>query len=380
MKLTDRKKWGIAIVATPILAAALLYVYAILPEKEDIPPATGEVREIAPSWIDRAFSAWYEKKTDEPIVAIIRQEYPAQTGAISPDGKYIATGGSIIRDTEISSIAEKRVVRELAINSGNVLAVAFSPDGRYLATGRGFMANIRHNESVEIWDVQSGRLIRTLPGPAGPEKIENDVTALAFSPDSRSLVVSYSPQPDKGNSVHLFDLSNGERVLVFHPSRAAAGRFFFFNGGNYLGYEDFGGNFNLHELNTGNRKQQLPEIGICALSPDGQYLAARSNIEQHLRIIDRKTGREVRVLDTGKGYYRVLAYSPDGRYLAVNSDDGLLLWDLSAGRIVRQLKGHPDVVGNWIGFDAEGKYFAAVCNKYVVVWDFKKLISAKQSN
>ena len=45
---------------------------------------------------------------------------------------------------------------------------------------------------------------------------------------------------------------------------------------------------------------------------------------------------------------------------------------------MRELKGHPDIMGNWIGFDAEGKYFAAVCNKYVVVWDFKKLISTRR--
>ena len=235
MKLTDRAKWGIATVAIPILAAALLYVYAILPEKEDIPPATGEVREIAPSWIDRAFSAYYERKTDEPIVAIIRQEYPAQTGAISPDGQYIATGGSIIRDTEISSVAEKRVVRELAINSGNVLAVAFSPDGRYLATGRGFMVHMRHNESVNIWDAQAAALIRNLPGPAGPEKIENNVTALAFSPDSRSLAVGYFPQ-DNGNSVHVFDVETGKRLQVMHPSSLAAPISLFLGWGKYLGY------------------------------------------------------------------------------------------------------------------------------------------------
>ena len=94
MKLTDRAKWGIATVAIPILAAALLYVYAILPEKEDIPPATGEVREIAPSWVDRALSAYYERKTDEPIVAIIRQEYPAQTGPSRPTGSISPPGGA----------------------------------------------------------------------------------------------------------------------------------------------------------------------------------------------------------------------------------------------------------------------------------------------
>jgi len=377
MKLTNKAKWGIATVAIPVLAAALLYVYAILPEKEDIPPATGEVREIAPSWVDRALSAYYERKTDEPIIAIIRQEYPAQTGAISPDGKYIATGGSIIRDTEISSVADKRVVRELAINAGNVHAVAFSPDGRYLATARGFMVHMPHNESVNIWDAHSGALIRNLPGPAGPRKIENNANALAFSPDSRLIAVGYFPQGNR-TSVHVFDVETGKRLQIMHPSGLAHSFLTFLDGGNYVGYENDG--FNIHDVLTGKQVQRLGEPGVYALSPDGRSLATRSNTEQKLRIIDRKTGREVRVLDTDKGYYRVLAYSPDGRYLAVNSDDGLLIWDLSAGRIVSQLKGHPDIVGRWIGFDAEGKYFAAVCNKYVVVWDFNKLISARRAD
>lgn len=48
MKLTDRAKWGIAIVAIPILAAALLYVYAILPEKEDLRAASSSTSFPAP--------------------------------------------------------------------------------------------------------------------------------------------------------------------------------------------------------------------------------------------------------------------------------------------------------------------------------------------
>ncbi|HEX9156524.1 MAG TPA: hypothetical protein VF827_00805, partial [Syntrophales bacterium] len=99
MKLTGRTKWGIATVAIPVLAFALLYLYLILPEEKEIPPpAIGEVQTIPPSWFDRALSFYYEKMTDEPIVAIIRQDIPAQIGAISPDGQFIATGGSIIRD------------------------------------------------------------------------------------------------------------------------------------------------------------------------------------------------------------------------------------------------------------------------------------------
>ena len=374
MKLSGRTKWAIATVAIPILAFALLYVYATLPEEKEIPPpATGEVRTVPPSWFDRALSFYYEKRTDEPIVAIIRQDFPAQIGAISPDGQYIATGGSIIRDVAISSIAEGRIVRKFVIGSGDVAAVAFSPDGRYLATGRGFMANIRHNESVNIWDAQSGRLIRNLPGPAGPEMSLNNVTALAFGPDSRTIAVGYVTQKE-GDSVYLFDVETGKRLRVIHPSGLAHRYIVFLDGGKYLGYEDDG--FNIHEVRTGKRVQKIGKPGVYALSPDSRHLAVRPDYEQNLKILDRHTGREVKVLQTGKGYYRVLAYSPDGRYLAVHSDDGLLIWDLSAGKVVRQLKGHPDFVGHWISFDAGGKYFAAVCNKYVVVWDFKKLISA----
>lgn len=380
MKLTDRMKWGIATVAIPVLAAASLYIYAIWPEDLFPPPETGVVLDVPSSWFDRAISAWYETKTDEPIVAIIRQDIQAEIGAISPDGKYIATGGSHIRDVAISSIAEKRIIRKLAIKSCSSHAIAFSPDGRYLATGRGFMGVMPHNESVNIWDAQSGKLIRNLPGPAGPKMILNNVTGLAFSPDSHYIAVNYIPQPNKGDSVHIFDVETGKRVRVMHPSPSAARPPIFFDGGKHLGYEDFTGTFNVYNVNKGQRVQQIGEDGVYALSPDGRYLATRSNSEQNLRILDRHLGSEVKVMETGKGFYRLLAYSPDGRYLAVHSDDGLLLWDLSAGKIVRQLKGNPYRVGDWIGFDAEGKYFAAVCYKYLVVWNLRTLIATVQAD
>jgi WD40 repeat protein len=360
--------WGIA------LELLSLWMSPTIPEEQTPPPATGEVRTVPFSWSDRALSAWHELTTFEPVVAIIRQDVDTDTAAISPDGQYIATGGSTLRDVRISSVAEKRIVRKFAIDHGNIWAVAFSPDGKYLATGRGFMANIPHNESVNIWDAQSGRLLRNLPGPAGPGTIENDATALAFSPDSRYMAVRYFPQRDGGDNVHLFDVESGKRVRTMHPSLCPRGFLTFFNGGKYLACPG-NSEFEAYNVETGERVQNMRESALYALSPDGRYLAQAAD-DKTLRIVERLTGREVRVLETAKGYHRVLAYSPDGRYLASSSDDGLRIWDVTAGKVLATLTAQPDNVSHWIGFDQKGRYFAAVCGWYVVVWDFQKLTAS----
>ena len=380
MKLTKLQKWGIAAAVAPMLLVIAFYVDSWLPRYEaDPPPETGEVRDVPPSLLDRAISAWYERQTDEPIVAIIRQDIIAQFGAISPDGQYLAIGGSVIRDLCIASITEKRNVRKFAIRSGSVEAVAYSPDGRYLATGRGFMSHMRHTNSVNLWDAQTGMLIRNLPGPKGPETHLNDVTSLAFSPDGKILAVSFEPQPDRTDAVHIFDVETGERIRTMHPS-SYTNALFFLNGGRYLafenGYERF---FVVYDVETGKQVRRFNFNAVYALSPDGKFLAAGTR-EKELKIIDMKTGRELKVLESARGFHRRLVYSPDGRYLAAFSDDGLFIWDVEAGEVVRQLRGYPDIMGHWMGFDAAGNYFAAVCNKYVVVWDFEKLVSAKRAN
>jgi WD40 repeat protein len=52
--------------------------------------------------------------------------------------------------------------------------VAFSPDGRLLASGS-------EDNTVILWDVETGKQIRTLEGHTGP------VQSVAFSPDGRLL-------------------------------------------------------------------------------------------------------------------------------------------------------------------------------------------------
>src|SRR5262249_40600760 len=62
----------------------------------------------------------------------------------------------------------------LAAPANRALAVAFSPDGRLLATGG-------LDRQVQLWDVATGRILRSLAGHRGP------VETLAFAPDGKSL-------------------------------------------------------------------------------------------------------------------------------------------------------------------------------------------------
>jgi WD40 repeat protein len=408
MKLTNRDKRLIPIVVVVVLVLSLLffipasefkrnlessglgdvlvllYVWLSPPPQpeQNPPPPTGEVRTVPYSWSDRALSAWHELKTFEPVIAIIRQDVDADTAAISPDGQYIATGGWHLRDAAISSIAEKRIVSKFAILSGNVQAVAYSPDGRYLATGRHLTPDPPQYETVNIWDAQSGRLIRNLPGPTGSEEIENWATALTFSPDSRYLAVSYLTRVGAGDNLHLFDVESGERVRVMHPSSCVSPitlSITFFDGGKYLGCPGYDG-FNVYDVQTGQRIQSISDPALYAISPDGKHLAKSTSKDNTLRIIERLTGREVKVLGTAKGHYILFAYSPDGKYLAESSVDGLRIWDVTEGKLVTILTAQPHTLSGWVGFDPAGKYFAAISGNYVVVWDFRKLTSAGYAN
>jgi hypothetical protein len=114
------------------------------------------------------------------------------TVAFSPDGRTLASGSSKpIKLWDVASGRELRTITGHANNNilTNVWTVAFSPDGRTLAS-------CSSNNTIKLWEVASGRELRTLAGHT------SSVYSVAFSPDGRTLASGSSD-----NTIKLWDVS-----------------------------------------------------------------------------------------------------------------------------------------------------------------------------
>ncbi|MDD5169490.1 MAG: caspase family protein, partial [Syntrophales bacterium] len=221
---------------------------------------------------------------------------------ISPDGQYALDHlNRIIKLTENSEVFSHEL--EYDKNKEFQLEYAeFSPDVKYLA---GINLHAHFADQLIIWDVKSGKQIRSLPGHSAY------VTTATFTPDGKYLI---SGSGDR--TLKIWDVTTGKDVKTL------------------IGHDD----------------------AVMSVVNNDKYILS-GDWKGTLKLWDMFSGKALQTFNGHTDKVCLLNFSPDGKFILSGSEDNTVrLWDISTGKEIARFISFTD--GEWIVITPEG-YFNA---------------------
>jgi WD40 repeat protein len=182
-----------------------------------------------------------------------------------------------------------------------VTALAFSPDSKTLAVGT--------YREVQLWNAETRQLAGVWTGHA------DAVRSLVYSKDGKWLVAG-GGAPGVAGEARVWDVIAGREV------------------------RSFGG-------------EHTDTINSVALSPDATK-AVTGSVDKTLKVWEMATGKCVNTLRDHADAVWAVAWSPDGKYLAsASSDRSIKVWDAPTGKRRYSVSAHNDVIDS-LEFSPDG--------------------------
>jgi WD40 repeat protein len=295
--------------------------------------------------------------------------------AISPDGRFLATGAKDGR-ASVWELGTNKEVRRVEHGNG-VEVLSLHPNGRYLATGG------RDGQAV-LWEIETGiELYRyqtspvkqqyiTIGGPSGTRTESAEITALVFSYGGNYLAVAgadgiiqlvdvgtrkalFSQQLDSrishvafsqddrmvaassGRSVVLWDLTKGRQFGVIQLD-GSTDDLQIDPKGRYVATA-LNRTATLWDVQSQKRVadfQHDQTVSQVRFQPDGRFLWSTS-ADRTIRQWDIETRHELHRVQSGD-WVRILIISPDGNYIATaDFGDVARIWNPSTGAELARL-------------------------------------------
>jgi RNA polymerase sigma factor (sigma-70 family) len=298
--------------------------------------ASPDGKTVAVAGNDRAITLW-DTATGKLRDQLKGHEGPVSALAFSPDGAKLASGGWD-KTLRLWDVATGNQLRRLEGHTEAVMAVGFSSDGNLLASGSG-------DRTARLWDPVTGRELRRLEGHG------HSIMAVAFTPYGKTLATAsgdkvirlWDPATGKGRG-RLEGHGDWIRSIAFSPNgkllASAAATF---------GQSGIAGELKLWDVAA---RKALPRLGdlrgpfeSVAFSPDGKTLAAGASHNNHIRLWDVATGKELSP-PGHLGSAAPASVSADGKRALIGSyaEHVLRLWDAETGRELRRFRGDQGVL------------------------------------
>jgi WD40 repeat protein len=191
-------------------------------------------------------------------------------------------------------------------------------------TGR-LLATASWDKTVRLWSLDTGDLVRILRAPIG-EGNEGRFDAVAISPDGVWVAAGGATgfQWEKSNSIYIFEVASGRLVRrvtglprpLFALAWSPDGRFV---------AAGLGGNGGLSIFRTEDWQEAARDTdysdNIYGLAFDGSGRLAAAAYDNFVRLYDPDFHRFAKVKTSGGARPYSIAFSPDGTRLAVGYDD-----------------------------------------------------------
>jgi WD40 repeat protein len=249
--------------------------------------------------------------------------------AISPDGKTLMSASEIDGTIEFSKVDTGEEISRLTLGHADV--IAFSPDGRFIAVGQ--WGNEKPDQwypVVRLLDAPTGALVLQIRAPQ-----RKYISALAFSPDSKTLVLARFE-----DAIQLWNVETGQMLRAMPTGAQRCHGLVISPDGKTLAMRNERTGIRLFDVATGkelNRREGHQErVSTLDFSPDGKMLASTAFVDDVI-LWDVGSGRLLRVLGQDS-FVRSAQFLPDGKSLITGGGDNYLrIWDAQSGLEIRKL-------------------------------------------
>lgn len=201
-------------------------------------------------------------------------------------------------------------------HSQSITEIKFSNDGKYFATAS-------YDQSVKLWDAQTGSLIKTFTGH------QDVVQAVAFSNNGRLLASG-----GEDEQVIIWDLTTGDslHVLTMHDD----------------------------------------DVYALLFSSDDKtlYIAGDHYFEEYLREVDVQTGEQLRIFEGEvNGLYDIVFDPKTGNIISAGMSYALTDWDITSGKEMDSFVEHEEEILD-IDISDNGMLLSADYDGELILWDW----------